>query len=93
MARVLVVLKVYPSDVDEGLRRRILDELRVKLPSDFDLVRATEEPVAFGYSVLRIYVTIPEDIEGGTQALEDAVASVSGVDEVEVEMVHRLSEF
>jgi translation elongation factor 1B (aEF-1B) len=50
-----------------------------------------EEPLAFGIKALKILVSMPEDYEGGTDALEEAVRSVQGVEDVQVEAVTRLS--
>uniref|UniRef100_A0A7J3ZJK3 Elongation factor 1-beta n=1 Tax=Fervidicoccus fontis TaxID=683846 RepID=A0A7J3ZJK3_9CREN len=93
MARVLVVLKIYPEDVERSTREEIVDELRKRIPGDYHIVRIAEEPVAFGYSVLKVYVSIPEETEGGTERLEEIVSRLPGVEEHEVEFVHRLSEF
>ena len=93
MARVLVSLKIYPEDTEKSTREKILDELEKNLPGEYHLVRVAEEPVAFGYTVLKVYISIPEETEGGTKRLEDIVSGLPGVQEHEVESVHRLSEF
>jgi len=91
MARVLVVLKVLPTDVDidlDDLRRRIAE----KLPVDYELKGYDIEPIAFGLKALRLYIFMPENIEGGTEPLENLIQNVDGVGQVEVEVVHRISE-
>ena len=90
MARVVVLMRVFPSDASlqpSELARRI----REALPSSFEVLAEGEEPVAFGLKVLKLAVAIPEEMEGGTEELERAVKSVDGVEEVEVESVSRMS--
>ena len=92
MAKVLVAVKVYPEGV-EVKREDIVEEVRRKLPENYELIKYVEEPVAFGYTLLKLYITMPEETEGGTEKLEELLKSISGVEDVEVETVHRLSEF
>ncbi len=92
MAKVLVAVKVYPEGV-EIKREDIVEEVRRRLPENYELVRHAEEPVAFGYTLLKLYITMPEETEGGTEKLEELLKSINGVEDVEVETVHRLSEF
>jgi len=46
--------------------------------------------VAFGIKVLRVLITMPENVEGGTEPLEQLVSSIPGVSQVEVEYVTRV---
>jgi elongation factor 1-beta len=91
MARVAVVLKVYPEDINidlEELRR----EIERRLPQDYSLKAWDEEPIAFGLKALRLLITMPEEIEGGTEPLEQIISQVPGVSQVEVEMIQRIFE-
>lgn len=92
MAKVLVVVKVYPSSADTDLDE-LVDSIRRRLPEGYDIARSAKEPIAFGLSALKLYVVMPEEVEGGTEELEKLIAGVEGVEELEVEAVHRLSEF
>ncbi|MGC8679355.1 MAG: hypothetical protein ACP5TH_06145 [Fervidicoccaceae archaeon] len=49
--------------------------------------------MAFGYVALKLYITFPEETEGGTDKLEEMLRSVNGVDDLEIESVSRLSSF
>ncbi len=89
---MLALVKVYPSGADVDLSR-LVEEVRSRLPRGYEITRHEEEPIAFGLKALRLYVLIPEDEEGGTSRLEEVLRGVEGVDEVEVEAVHRISEF
>ncbi len=91
MAKVLVLLKVLPEDINidlEELRERIAKAL----PEGYEIKGHDIEPIAFGLKALRLYIFMPEQTEGGTETLEKTVESVEGVSQVEVEAVHRISE-
>ncbi len=90
MARVAVIMRVLPSSVEldlEELKARI----EKALPEGYKIEGSGVEPIAFGLKALKLIVSMPEETEGGTEALEEAIRSVEGVDEVEIEAVHRLS--
>ncbi|WP_440059033.1 elongation factor 1-beta [Thermogladius sp. 4427co] len=91
MAKILVVVKVLPEDITIRL-----DELKEKveksLPQGYELKGYDIEPIAFGLNAIRLYIFMPENTEGGTEPLEQALQSVPGVSQVEVEVVHRVSE-
>jgi len=92
MARVLVVAKLYPEDINIDLDK-IVENLKQKLPENYEITKYTKEPIAFGLSALRIFILIPEESEGGTSKLEEILQSIEGVQEIEIEAVHRLSEY
>jgi len=90
MANVLVIVKVYPSSVDidlEELAARVAE----RLPEGYELARKSVEPIAFGLSALRLFIVMPEETEGGTSRIEEILSGIDGVEEFEVEAVHRLS--
>lgn len=89
MARVAALAKIYPTGIEvdlEGLLRVIEDSL----PEGYKLEGSRVEPVAFGLKALRVLVSMPENIEGGTEELENILKSIEGVSEVEIEAVHRI---
>ncbi|MCC6042927.1 MAG: elongation factor 1-beta [Candidatus Verstraetearchaeota archaeon] len=93
MAKVMVVLRVLPADVEvdvEGLSARIQMAIS-KLGKGFALQSYKIEPIAFGLKALRLIVVMPEETEGGTYLIEEALRGVEGVGEVEVEVVSRIS--
>lgn len=89
MAKLLVVLKVLPTDVNINLDE-LASKIKEVLPNDYELMKYEKIPIAFGLSALRLYILMPEEEEGGTEKLEESVRKVSGVSEVEVEMLHRM---
>jgi len=89
LARVAVAVRVFPSGVDVNLED-LVERIKGSLPPQYVLVKSSEVPIAFGYKALRLVITMPEETEGGTEELEGILRSVDGVEEVEVEVVHRI---
>ena len=90
MARVAVVLKVFPSSV-EIQPNQLLEKIRRVLPEGYKIEASGEEPIAFGLKALKLVVSMPEETEGGTEQLEEIIRGIEEVNEVEVETVHRIS--
>ncbi|MCS7128894.1 MAG: elongation factor 1-beta [Sulfolobales archaeon] len=90
MAKVLVVVKVYPESI-ELEPEVIVERIKSNLPYGVELLRYDVEPVAFGLNALRLYLAMPEETEGGTEPIEAAISSTEGVSNVDVELVHRVS--
>ncbi len=90
VARVLVITKIYPDDVNRNLEE-MLEQIKKALPPEYEVVQYQKVPVAFGLNLLKVYFAIPEETEGGTEKLEEILKKVEGVSEVEVEAVHRMS--
>ncbi len=92
MAKVLVSIKVYPEDADTD-KSQLIEEIKKALPEGYELVRTSELPIAFGYVALKVHIAMPEETEGGTDKLEKLLSEIKGIQDIEVESVHRLSSF
>ena len=92
MSRLLAVIKVLPSDdaVKLDVLKAGLKEALPKGNKDLYIHKFEEEEIAFGLKALKAFVIMPGDYEGGTQPVEDAFAGVSGVGQVDVEIVQTL---
>jgi len=90
VAKVLVITKVYPDSVERNLEE-LLEKIKKVLPQDYEVLQYQKVPVAFGLNLLKVYIAIPEETEGGTEKLEELLKKVEGVSEVEIEAVHRMS--
>ena len=89
MAKVAVVVKIYPDDVSikpSDLTQRI----KSRLPEGYEVLAEGEEPIAFGLKALKLVISMPEDTEGGTESIEAFLREVEGVQEVEIESVSRM---
>ncbi|BEP17987.1 elongation factor 1-beta [Pyrofollis japonicus] len=92
MAKVLVVTTVYPSSTDIDLDQ-LVEKIKSQLPKDYSITRYDKVPIAFGLNALKLYILIPEESEGGTSKLEEILQNVEGIEEIEIEAVHRISEY
>ncbi|ADI31224.1 elongation factor 1-beta [Staphylothermus hellenicus] len=90
MAKVLVLLKILPEDINIELEE-LKERIRKALPEGYEIKGYDIEPIAFGLKALRLYIFMPEKTEGGTEPLENTVMNVEGVSQVEVEAVHRIT--
>ncbi len=90
MAKVLVLVKVLPEDINIDLEE-LKEKIRKALPENYEIKAHDIEPIAFGLKALRLAILIPEYTEGGTDPLEKMIMGVEGVSQVEVEAVHRMS--
>jgi|YelNatPaOPRAMG01_1025707.scaffolds.fasta_scaffold08740_1 elongation factor 1-beta len=85
---VMVQLKIFPESNEinlEDLKRNIASAL----PQTMNIKKIVEEELAYGYRVLKAFITMPEETEGGTTKLEEIISSVNGVTQVDVELVWR----
>ena len=88
MGQVAVLVRVLPEDAEtkaEELYRSIVSAL----PDRYKVVEYKVEPIAFGIEALLLLVLAPENIEGGTEELEQTLLSVKGVGQVDVLRVSR----
>lgn len=80
--------KVLPEDPEikpEQLKERILE----KLPEDMKLKASGERPIAFGLVALVVDIHFPEE-DGKQDELEEILATIEGVSEVEALQLFRL---
>ena len=85
VGEVAAKLKVMPEGTEVDMEK-LKDEIKAVLPEGARLHGFAEEPIAFGLKALMVAVILAEGVTG-TDALEAAVASVEGVQSVEVEGV------
>lgn len=87
MGEVVATIKVMPDSPEtdfEALKAGIADVI----PKGVRLSGFAEEPVAFGLKALIVTVVLG-DLEGGTDPVESAIASVEGVESLQVVEVGR----
>lgn len=90
MSKVAVILRILPEDLSVNLEN-IVNEIKQKLPQEYSLELWDMEPIAFGLSALRVLIVMPENVEGGTEHLEELISQIPGVSQVETIIVHRIS--
>ena len=89
MAKVLVSLKIFPSDVDadrESLKRNI----EKALPDFASVYQFEEEPIAFGLVAVIAHVLMPEDKTGGIDEVESNLRKLAEISNFQTLMVRRV---
>ena len=89
MARVVVTLKIMPESPEIDLSK-IEAKAKTKIVdfSQSKEMKIEQEPIAFGLKALKITFVMDES-KGSTDALEEHIKNVSGVNSVEVVDVRR----
>lgn len=89
MANVVITLKIMPespetdlSKIEEGAKKKITGF------AGEGTMKAEQEPVAFGLNALKI-IFVMDESKGSTEELEKDIASLEGVNSVEVVDVRR----
>ncbi|MCW3987602.1 MAG: elongation factor 1-beta [Candidatus Bathyarchaeota archaeon] len=88
MARVVASIKVYPQDVIISTDM-IKEGITKALPSDVQVHKFVEEPIAYGLVALIAHIVFPES-EGELEKVENAIKTVEGVGQIEIQMVRRV---
>ncbi|SEO92262.1 translation elongation factor 1B (aEF-1B) [Halorientalis persicus] len=88
MGKVAAKIKVMPQSPDVDLDA-LQERLEQSLPEGAKINGFERDDVAFGLVALFPTVVVPDD-SGGTDAVEEAFATVEGVESVEVDSVGRL---
>ena len=89
MAQVVITLKIMPSSLQIDLIK-IEHEAKAKIAnfSQNDEMRSEQEPIAFGLKALKITFAMDEN-KGSTDALEEDIKKIKGVNSAEVVDVRR----
>ncbi|MFW9850330.1 MAG: elongation factor 1-beta [Candidatus Thorarchaeota archaeon] len=88
LARVIIVIKVMPEDVDVDLDN-LIERIKENIPEGTDVNAHEIVPIAFGLQALKIRFS-REEAMGGTDDIEEAIGNLEGVAQVEVEIVSRM---
>jgi len=89
LARVLVSLKIFPSDIDVN-REALKKEIRKNLPSYASVYQFEEEPIAFGLVALIAHILLPEDRSGGIDEVESNLRKITEISDFQTLMVRRV---
>ncbi|PSH01112.1 MAG: elongation factor 1-beta [Nanohaloarchaea archaeon QH_8_44_6] len=84
MGKISCVYKIMPEDNETDLET-IKDQLREEL----DVEDIGEEEVAFGLKAVKVS-TITTDEEGGTDAVEEKLEDLEGIQSIELEHFDKL---
>jgi elongation factor 1-beta len=92
MAKVLAAIKVNPADENVDLDK-LVEKIKEVLPKEYEVVKHEKVYVAFGLYILRIYVVMPEELEGGTSDIENYLNKIPEVASIDIEYVTRTEAF
>ena len=90
MAKVLVSIKIFPSDTSISLNALREDVVKA-LPLGASIYKFEEEPIAFGLVALIAHVLLPEEETGMMNQLEESLKSIESVSEIQSIAVRRVS--
>jgi elongation factor 1-beta len=88
MGEVVATIKLMPESPDEDLVK-IKENVVKSIPSEAELHKIEEEPIAFGLVALLVMVVV-SDAEGGTEKVEENLSQIEGVTSIEVVDIRRL---
>jgi elongation factor 1-beta len=88
MGEVVATIKLMPESPDEDLVK-IKETVVKSIPSEAELHKIEEEPIAFGLVALLVMVVV-SDAEGGTEKVEENLSQIEGVTSIEVVDIRRL---
>jgi translation elongation factor aEF-1 beta len=89
LARVLVSLKIFPSDIDinqEYLKKKIENTL----PEYASVYKFEEEPIAFGLAAIIAHILMPEDREGAVDEVEKSLKEIKEISDFQTVTVRRV---
>lgn len=81
MGTVVANIRVMPEDTSVDLVK-LREQLKKAIPHGVTLKNISEKPIAYGLKALNVQITMP-DGQGGTDAIEEALAKVPHVQSVE----------
>jgi len=90
LARVMVSLKIFPSDIVadmNGLKEQVTKSLEGKAT----IFKFDEDPVAFGLVALVAHILMPEEASGVMDEVERRLKSINGISQVEVLVSRRIA--
>ncbi len=88
MTAVIVVLKIMPASPETNLDHLLLDAEKQVTAHEGKLYRNEIQPIAFGLKALLLTIVVDED-KGSTDALEEKIAGLHGVESCTVTSVSR----
>ena len=86
--KVVFTIKIFPQDTEVDLSW-VQDRIKERFP-DEQILRSSQEPVAFGLKSLVLDITAPEE-DGVSDRYERLMKEVPGVSDIQVESVRRLT--
>ena len=88
MGKVVISFKIFPTGLEVDLDD-LKKEIEGILPSKTSIYGYQTEPVAFGLNALIAHILIPEDESGLLDKIEEELAKIPDVSQIQTVMVRR----
>ena len=88
--RVVAVIRVYPKELTENFEPLVEKVQSTIKGRAYELMKWEATDIAFGYKALDLYFIMPEDMERGTEELEELIRSIDEVDNIDVIYITRI---
>jgi len=88
MGEVVAIIKLMPESPEVDLEK-MKEDVKASIPEGAEFHKIEEEAIAFGLVALNVMVIVG-DVEGGTEKVEENLAKIKGVSNVEVTDTRRL---
>lgn len=89
MAKVMVSIKIFPSDITTDLNE-LRNRIEKELPKHASVYKFDEEPIAFGLTALIAHIIIPEEKPGGLDEVEKQLQKIDEISQTETVMVRNV---
>jgi elongation factor 1-beta len=89
LARVLVSIKIFPSNVDVD-REALKQKIKETLPNYTSVYQFEDEPIAFGLVAVIAHVLMPEDKTGAVDEVESSLKKLAEISDFQTLMVRRV---
>jgi len=88
MGRILISFKIFPTGLEVDLEK-LKKDIENILPPSTSAYGYQTEPVAFGLNALIAHILVPEDESGLLDKVEDGLAKIPEVSQIQTIMVRR----
>ncbi len=87
---VVVVIRAYPKEVREDLDN-VVEKIKQKIEGKaYSIMKWEFVEIAFGYRAIDLYISMPENMESGTEEIEEIIRSVEDIENVDVIYLTRI---
>jgi len=87
---VVVVIRAYPKEVREDLEN-VVEKIKQKIGDKaYNIMKWEPVDIAFGYRAIDLYISMPENMESGTEEIEEIIRSVEDIENVDVVYLTRI---
>lgn len=88
MAKVLVSMKIFPTDITVDFNQ-LKQKIEKAMPENSSVYKFAEEPIAFGLNALIVHILIPEEKSDELEKVENNLKNIEGVSNIETFMMQR----